>query len=94
MGHDDYLFMGQRGPWSSQAIQQVVKKWLKKLNLYQSGKSVHALRHSYAVELYRSTKDLRLVQKLLGHVSIQTTTIYADVLLDDMRKAVGTLWRL
>ena len=49
---EDFLFIGQRGPRTSQAIQQIVKKYLKKLGLYQTGKSVHALRHSYAVELY------------------------------------------
>lgn len=42
---DAHLFSGQRGPWTSQAIQQIVKKYLKALDLYERGKSVHALRH-------------------------------------------------
>ena len=50
---DAYIFTGQRGTWKTSAVQQVVKKWLRKLNLYQPGKSAHALRHSYAVFLYR-----------------------------------------
>ena len=56
-GPDDYLFIGQRGPWTAQAIQQLVKKYLKALGLYESEKSVHALRHSYAVEFYRQQRD-------------------------------------
>jgi len=44
-GEDDHLFVGQRGAWTSQAIQQIVKKYLKKLDLYEKGKAVHALRH-------------------------------------------------
>ena len=79
IGDDDFLFIGQRGAWTSQAIQQIVKKYLRQLGLYERGKSVHSLRHSYAVELYSKMKDLRAVQKQLRHVSIQSTIVYADV---------------
>ncbi|MFH1673376.1 MAG: site-specific integrase [Pseudomonadota bacterium] len=89
---DDYLFIGQRGPWTGQAIQQIVKKYLKVLNLYEPGKSVHALRHSYGVELYRQERDLRAVQKQLRHVSIQSTQIYADVTGEDIQDQVKGLW--
>jgi len=83
-GKEDPLFMGQRGKWTSQAIQQLVKKYLKALNLYEPGEDVHALRHSYGVELYSKEKDIRAVQKQLRHLSIQSTQIYADV-TDEVR---------
>jgi integrase/recombinase XerD len=89
---DDHLFVGQRGPWSSQAIQQIVKKYLKTLGLYENGKSVHALRHSYAVALYRKDRDIRAVQKQLGHSSVQTTQVYADVTAEDLQAQVRRLW--
>lgn len=91
-GSDAHLFVGQRGPWTNQAIQQIVKKYLKMLGLYENGKSVHALRHSYAVELYRQRRDLRAVQKQLGHASIQTTQIYADVLKEDIQEQIKNIW--
>ncbi len=91
-GKNDYLFIGQRGPWTSQAIQQIVKKYLKVLGLYESGKSVHALRHSYAVQLYAKEKDLRAVQKQLRHVSIQSTQVYADVTKEDIQEQIKGLW--
>lgn len=91
-GSDDYLFQGQRGPWTAQAIQFLTKKYLKLLGLYESEKSVHALRHSYAVEFYRQEKDLRALQKQLGHASIQTTQIYADVTAQDIQKQIRGLW--
>ncbi len=91
-GPDDHLFIGQRGPWTAQAIQQLVKKYLKALGLYESEKSVHALRHSYAVEFYRQEKDLRALQKQLGHSSVQTTQIYADVTAQDIQKQIRGLW--
>ncbi|NCB43399.1 MAG: integrase [Clostridia bacterium] len=93
VGEDDFLFVGQRGPWTRQAIQQIVKKYLKQNGLYEKGKSVHALRHSYATELYRNSKDLRAVQKQLGHASITTTMVYADVTKEDIGNYVSGLWR-
>jgi len=89
---DAFLFIGQRGAWKASAIQQAVKKYLRGLGLYEKGKAVHALRHSYAVELYRQERDLRAVQKQLGHASIQNTQIYADVLPEDIQEQVKGLW--
>ena len=91
-GEDDHLFIGQRGAWTSQAVQQVVKKYLKQLGLYESGKSVHSLRHSYAVALYRRERDLRTVQKQLRHSNIQITQIYADVTDEDIQDQVKNMW--
>ena len=91
-GDDDYLFIGQRGPWSPWAVGNLVKNLLKKLGIYEIGKSAHALRHSYAVELYRQKKDIRAVQKQLGHASIQVTQKYADVLTEDIQEQIKGLW--
>lgn len=91
-GDNDHVFVGQRGAWTSQAIQQIVKKYLKRLGLYENGKSVHALRHSYAVELYSKEKDLRVVQKQLRHVSIQSTLVYADVTDETISDQIKGLW--
>ena len=91
-GQDDHLLLGQRGPWTPMAVNQAVKKWLKLLNLYTPGKCAHALRHSYAVALYRRERDLRAVQKQLGHSSIQTTQIYADTLPEDIQDQIKGLW--
>jgi site-specific recombinase XerD len=92
-GDDDPLFVGQRGKWTGQAVQQLVKKYLRKLNLYEQGKSVHALRHSYGVELYAKERDLRAVQKQLRHVSIQSTLIYADVTDEDISEQIKGMWQ-
>lgn len=90
---EDPLFIGQRGKWTSQAIQQLIKKYLKQLNLYEKGKSAHALRHSYGVELYSKEKDLRAVQKQLRHISIQSTLIYADVTEEAIASQIKGLWQ-
>lgn len=57
------------------------------------GHSVHHLRHTYASELYRASgKNLRLVQKQLGHARITTTQVYADVFDEDATRAVEQLY--
>ncbi|MCC7403798.1 MAG: site-specific integrase [Bdellovibrionales bacterium] len=43
-------------------------------------KKFHSLRHTFAIRLYKKTKDLRLVQVALGHRNITNTMVYADYL--------------
>ncbi len=43
-------------------------------------KKFHSLRHTFAIELYQRSRDLRLIQVALGHRNIQNTMIYADYL--------------
>jgi integrase len=44
----------------------------------------HRFRHTRALELYRKTKDVRLVQKFLGHRSLETTQHYLQVSLTEI----------
>lgn len=53
-------------------------------------KKVHSLRHTFAINLYRKTKDLRLLQVALGHRSWKNTLIYAEYQFktDELRQAL------
>ena len=55
-----------------------------------SEKSFHCLRHTFALRLYKKTKDLRLVQVALGHRNIQNTMIYAEYVYsqEELRKLI------
>ena len=89
---DDYLFITERSPkMTLSAIQKRFKHWTKACGL-KAHYSIHSARHTYGTMLYRNTKDLRMVQKQLGHSSCQVTEVYADVLDEDVEKAVNLLY--
>jgi integrase len=45
--------------------------------------TIHSARHGYATLLYYKTKDLRAVQKQLGHSSLNMTSLYADIMPEE-----------
>lgn len=49
----------------------------------------HDLRHTFASRLLRQSGNLKLVSRLLGHTSVETTTRYAHVLQDDLAAAMA-----
>lgn len=51
----------------------------------------HSLRHYAATEMLRRGAHIRAVQEFLGHASLATTQLYAEVTLEDMRVANDTL---
>lgn len=92
--HDDApLLLGQRGALSPSGVAEVVKGVLRRCGLYRPGMSAHSLRHTFAVGVYRKSRDIIVVQKLLGHADVSTTRVYADIADHDLRAALdGGLW--
>jgi integrase/recombinase XerD len=73
-----------------QALREMMKRRGAKAGIAK-GVHPHMLRHTYATELYRETKDIRLVQKALGHATLATTMIYTHIVDDDMESAMRAL---
>lgn len=53
--------------------------------------SFHTGRHSFATLTLAATNDIATVSELLGHSSVATTQIYAEVLMEDKIAAVNKL---
>jgi integrase/recombinase XerD len=76
-------------PVKDRDLRAMVKRRARKAGI---SKDVHPhmLRHTFATDLYRVTKDIRLVQKTLGHADLSTTMIYTHLVDDDVAHAMRT----
>ena len=75
-----WLFPGDRPgtPITSDAVRHACQVAARRAHLTKRV-SPHALRHAFAVHLLEAGTDLRTIQLLLGHRSLQTTTRYLQV---------------
>ncbi len=79
------LFLNYRGTrLSRRAIQRMIDRYIRKVGVDKKI-SPHALRHSFATHLLDHGADLRVVQELLGHVSVSTTQIYTHVTREKLK---------
>lgn len=73
----EYLFSGRyrTDPISARSVQKVLEHSLKIAKISKNA-SVHTFRHSFATHLLDAGTDICYIQRLLGHSSITSTTIY------------------
>jgi site-specific recombinase XerD len=70
----------------------MVKRYGQKARI---AKDIHPymLRHTFATDLYHATKNIRLVQKALGHASLSTAMIYTHIVDEELEDALKKLRR-
>jgi integrase/recombinase XerD len=72
-------------PLSGSSVQRVFKKALHRAGIKKKA-SVHTLRHCFATHLLESGTDLYHIQRLLGHSTAKTTSVYLHVTGRDLAK--------
>lgn len=83
-GRDPASPLGQR------TIQKIFRQAKKRAGIKKSA-SPHSLRHTFATRLLENGANIRYIQELLGHSSIQTTMIYTKVTRDGARQISSPL---
>ena len=83
---EDYLFPSriQGSPHiSTRQYARIVRGWVREIGLDVSAYGTHTMRRTKAALIYRRTKNLRVVQLLLGHAKIENTVRYLGVEVED-----------
>lgn len=85
------LFTTLKGePLQARYVRNMVKRYAVKAGL-DKDVHPHTLRHTFGTDLYRDTKNIRLVQKMLGHADLSSTMIYTHIIDDDAEAAMKAL---
>jgi len=85
----------EKGTLSNRHVRRIVKKYAK-LAKIRDWEEVHphTLRHSYATHLRNMGVPIEVIQKLLGHIRLDTTMIYAHMGVENVRNEVEKIIRL
>jgi integrase/recombinase XerD len=68
----------KKQPLACRTIQQIFKNALRKAGV-QKQVGIHSLRHSFATHLMEQGVSLPIIQQLLGHKALRTTSVYLHV---------------
>lgn len=80
--------IGKLFTFSPHTISDYFRKLTKRVGV---NCRLHDLRHTFATYLLQSSGNIRVVQEILGHSSLNTTLIYAQALEDDKKQAINQL---
>lgn len=85
-----YIFTVNGRQMSPRGIQHAIKTSVERAGI-DKNVHVHTLRHSFATHLLENGTDIRKIQHLLGHSSLQTTQIYTQVSSEEIKKIKSPL---
>ncbi|RLG20525.1 integrase [Candidatus Micrarchaeota archaeon] len=74
-------------PLQARYVQYMVKRYAQRAGITKNVHP-HTLRHTFATDLLRETRNIRLVQKALGHANLATTQIYTHIVDEELEAAL------
>ncbi|NIN61659.1 MAG: tyrosine-type recombinase/integrase [Candidatus Dadabacteria bacterium] len=86
--HVPLLFTTLKGNYINDRYLRAMVKRRAKIAGIDKDVHPHLLRHTFATDLLKSTKNIRLVQKALGHASLSSTMIYTHVYDEELENAL------
>jgi site-specific recombinase XerD len=95
-GASEHVFLNRCGqPLTRFGIHALVERYAVKAaaklpSMAKKRLSPHTIRHTTATHLLRSGVDINTIRSWLGHVSLETTNVYAEVDLEMKAKALAT----
>jgi len=91
LGPDSPLFVSRLGQRiATRTLRYLFHTWQERAG-FDRRFHFHSLRHTCLTNVYRATRDVRLVQRVARHKSIDTTTAYAVPSDEDILRAVREL---
>lgn len=82
-GH--WLFISEQGgPFSRNHLTDIVRGYIRSSGIDKKG-SCHLFRHTMATQMLEAGADVRFIQELLGHSSLNTTTLYTQVSIRQLK---------
>ena len=89
LGYFDHVFTTRTGkPAAPRDIREMVYIYARRAGITGKRVSPHTFRHTFATDLLKETRNLRLVQKALGHADISTTQIYTHIVDEELEEAM------
>lgn len=84
--YNHYLFLSLRGNrLSKNTVWEIVKRYARQSRIKKSI-SPHTLRHTFATEMLKNKANIRHIQEILGHASLQSTQVYTHLGITDLKE--------